>query len=51
MMVPPVSEYIGGLEEADQSIEWNPKSYGSLPPGHFIRCHEAKHIYQKEVER
>jgi len=37
-------------EEAKQSIEWNPKSYGLLPPGHFIRRHEAQHIYHEEVE-
>ena len=32
-------------EEAKQSIEWNPKSYGLLRPGHFIRRHEAKHVH------
>ena len=26
--------FLCGPEEAKQSIEWNPKSYGLLPPGH-----------------
>ena len=43
-------EFIGGPEKAEQSIEWNPKSYGLPPLDHFIRCHEAKHIYQEEVK-
>jgi len=43
-------EFIGGPEKAEQSIEWNPKSYGLLPLDHFIWCHEAKHIYQEEVK-
>jgi len=43
-------EFICRPEEAKQSIEWNPKSYGLLPPGHFIRRHEAQHIYHEEVE-
>ena len=42
--------FICGPEKAKQSIEWNPKSYGLLPPCHFIRRHEAKHIYQEEVD-
>ena len=28
-------EFIGGPEKAEQSIEWNPKSYGLLPADYF----------------